>query len=217
MLKALLIDHDGTLVDSEPCQFQIWQQILTEYNVDYQFEDFIPRIGIPGEVTAGYLVEHYQLPVTAEELALIKENETRQFLLNQSFPLMPGIAELINWAKSKQLKIAIVSGAERETVLRSLVLHEIDHIIDLVVAGGDVENSKPAPDAYLAALSNLGINAGHAVAIEDSKSGIQSAKAAGLTCLAIQHDFTAPEKLTLADETFSHHLHILRRLAQLAN
>ncbi|MCU4676312.1 HAD family phosphatase [Catenovulum sp. 2E275] len=214
MLAGLLIDHDGTLVDSEPCQFKIWQKILTDFGIDYHFNDFIPRIGIPGNVTAGYLVGHYQLDISSAELAMIKEQATNDFLLNQSFPLMPGIAELLNWAKSKQLKLAIVSGAERASVLRSLALNEIDHMIDLVVAGDDVEHCKPAPDAYLSALEQLSLTPEQVVAIEDSASGIQSAKAAGLTCLAIKHSFTTPDKLTLADQSFSHHLNILRHLAQ---
>lgn len=215
MLNALLIDHDGTLVNSEPCQHQIWQQILAEYGVEYPFEAFIPRIGIPGEVTAEYLIKHYNLPVEPSELALIKEQSTTDFLLNNAFPLMPGMAELLNWAVAQNFKIAVVSGAERSSVVRSLTLHEIDHVVDLVVAGGDVKNSKPAPDAYLSALQQLNITPEQTLAIEDSASGIQSAKAAGLTCLAIKHDFTPVEKLKQADQVFEHHLHILRHLAKL--
>lgn len=216
MLTALLIDHDGTLVNSEPCQHQIWQGILAEYGVDYPFDAFIPRIGIPGDVTAEYLIKHYNLPVSATELALVKEQCTTDFLLNQPFPLMPGMIELLNWAVANHLKIAIVSGAERSSVLRSLALHEIEHVIDLVVAGDDVKNSKPAPDAYLSALEQLKLNPAQTIAIEDSESGIQSAKSAGLACWAIKHDFTQTEKLKQADQVFEHHLHILRQLAKLS-
>ncbi|WAJ70854.1 HAD family hydrolase [Catenovulum adriaticum] len=215
MLTALLIDHDGTLVNSEPCQHQIWQAILAEYGVDFSFEAFIPRIGIPGDVTAEYLIKQYKLPVSATELALVKEQRTNDFLLNQPFPLMPGMVELLNWAVKQKLKIAIVSGAERSSVLRSLALHEIDDVVDLVVAGNDVKNSKPAPDAYLSAVEQLKLNPEQAIAIEDSESGIQSAKSAGLTCWAIKHDFTQVEKLKQANQVFEHHLHILRQLAKL--
>lgn len=214
-IKALLLDHDGTLVNSEPCQFQIWQGILQSYGVDYQFSDFIPRIGIPGEITSAYLVKKYRLPISPAALAKVKEEQTDIFLQTNAFPLMPGIQTIINWAKENKIKLAVVSGAERASVVRSLQHHNLLNQLEVVVAGGDVEVSKPAPDCYLKALSELGINAEQAVAIEDSASGIQSAKAANLKCFAIQHDFTPAEKLSKADKYFSSHHLILDALKQL--
>lgn len=211
-LKALLIDHDGTLVNSEPCQHLIWQSILKKFDVNFTFDDFIPRIGIPGEITAGFLVKRYNLPITAESLAEIKRHETTLFLQRDKFPLMKGMVDIINWAKANKLKLAIVSGAEKESVLNSLQQHKLISQIDLVVAGGDVINNKPAPDCYLKALELLGLPAESAIALEDSSSGIEAAKSAQLTCFAIQHSFTPTTKLLGAHQIFDSHEAILKTL-----
>lgn len=211
-LCAVLIDHDGTLVNSEPAQFEIWQNILAEYQIDYTFEDFIPRIGIPGNVTAEYLVELYNLPITANKLALVKEQQTDLYLKNKAFPLMPGILDIIHWAKEQGIKLAVVSGAERSSVLRSLQHHNLSELIDCVIAGGDTEKNKPDPLPYLTALQRLGLIAEQAVALEDSAGGIQSAVGAGLCCLAIKHTFTSVDKLQQSSEIFESHADILARL-----
>ncbi|WP_440905227.1 HAD family hydrolase [Catenovulum sp. SX2] len=211
-LCALLIDHDGTLVNSEPAQFEIWQNILAEYQIDYTFEDFIPRIGIPGNITAEYLVELYKLPIAADKLAIVKEQQTDLYLQNKAFPLMQGILEIIHWAKAQGLKLAVVSGAERASVLRSLQHHNLSELIDCVVAGGDTEKNKPDPMPYLTALQRLNLTAEQAVALEDSAGGIQSAVGAGLCCLAIKHTFTSVTKLQQATEIFESHADILARL-----
>ncbi|EWH12157.1 HAD-superfamily hydrolase [Catenovulum agarivorans DS-2] len=208
-IEALLLDHDGTLVNSEPAQFEIWQEILAEYQVEYTFEDFIPRIGIPGNLTAEHLVERYQLPVAAAELAQIKEQQTDSYLQQKAFPLMPGISDIIDWAKVQQIKLAVVSGAERPSVMRSLQHHSLLSKVDCIVAGGDTSKNKPDPMPYLAALEHLQVSARCAVALEDSAGGIESATGANVTCVAIQHSFTPIAKLTKANKIFASHSDIL--------
>ncbi|MER2492056.1 HAD family hydrolase [Catenovulum sediminis] len=213
-LQALLIDHDGTLVDSEPAQHQIWQRILRDFGIEFSFDEFIPRIGIPGEMTAAYLVDKYALGISPSELAVVKEKETQAYLEQQAFPLMPGILAILQWAKSADvnLRVAIVSGAERASVLRTIKQHALDEFVDLVVAGGDTERSKPHPEPYLKAINQLKVAVQNCCAIEDSCGGIQSAKGAGLRCLAIQHVFTDVQTLKRADRLFSSHQEILAAL-----
>ena len=125
--------------------------------------------------------------------------------------------ELLRELHSVQLKVAIVSGSERDSVLNTVQRNGLASILDAVVTANDVAVNKPAPDGYLHALNRLGVVADEAIAIEDSASGIASAKAAGLTCLAIHHDYISFSSLASADRVFNTHAQVREHLFNLIN
>lgn len=215
MLKAVLFDHDGTLVDSEACHCEIWNRVLTPYGIALSFDEFASDcIGVPVDKTAQLLIDRYNLPVSAVDLAATKNSASDQFQLDEGFPALPGAMELLNELWQRGLKIAIVSGAGRVSVMNTVARFELAPKLGAVVTAADVSSNKPAPDGYLQALDLLGVAASDAVAIEDSASGVASAKAAGLKCLAIHHSFINRDSLLAADDIFSEHSAIREVLSQ---
>lgn len=204
MFSAIFIDHDGTLVDSETAQAKIWQDILSQFKVSFNFSEFVPHIGVPGVKTAAFFVEQYQLPVSAAKLVELKNQHTHKYIKEVGFSLTPGVAELLFKFKrvNPAARIALVSGADRQDILASLK-HHPELPLDWVVAGGDCARNKPHPDPYLSALAHFKLSAADCLVIEDSQSGIQSAKDAGLTTYAISHPHTEDAALQRADRVYS--------------
>ena len=197
-LKAILFDHDGTLINSEAVHFALWQQVLRPFQVELTEQYYNDVMaGIPVPQNAIDAVRDFKLPISAEELAESKQLLTKEHLMKGPFPLMPGADDTLKRCKDKGLRIAIVTGGSRLSVMRTMECYGYEDIIECVVAVEDVERSKPAPDCYLKALNEMGLSASEAMAVEDTEHGLKAAVAAGLRCVAIPtaqsetHDFSA--------------------------
>lgn len=195
-LKAILFDHDGTLVDSEPVHFQMWASILSGYGVsltEQQYRDHYA--GVPTRTNAVDAVERFQINELPERLAEAKNAATREFLRRSAFPMMPGAHATIRQLRHAGLKLAVVTGANSESVRATIRANNLSDTFSTVVSGDDVRLSKPAPDCYLLALERLGIPSADCLAIEDTEHGLHAARAAGIGCIAIptpmseHHDF----------------------------
>jgi len=202
-IKAILFDHDGTLVDSETIHFEIWQELLKKYNVMLPEANYKAyHSGTPTPRNAELLVEQFNLSVTPIDLAKDKNKSTKIFLETSKFPLMPFVKDTIKYFHGLDLKLGVVTGAGRYGVDSTLKGHRLEKYFDVVSTSENVVNSKPDPDVYLFALKQLGISAEEAIAIEDTENGIKSAKASGLICCAVKNEYSASHDLSKADEIF---------------
>ena len=196
-LRAVLFDHDGTLVDSEPVHHRIWNQVLDPYRVAIP-EDLYQRhyAGIPAAANAEDLVRRYGLDVAPAALTEAKNAATRAFLARAAFPLMPGVPEALEELVRLGLRLAVVTGANGHGVRATLAAHGLAHRFCLTVSAEDVARSKPAPDCYLLAARRLGLEPGQCLALEDTQHGLEAAHGAGVPCLALptpmsrHHDFS---------------------------
>jgi HAD superfamily hydrolase (TIGR01509 family) len=203
-LKAILYDHDGTLVDSEYCHFEMWAAILEPYGISLSKEEYIQHYaGIPTLANAVTMVGKYSLAINASTLIGAKDHATRAFLAQQAFPLSPGARESVNSFKDTQCKLAIVTGAGLDGVTKTIAANGFEDVFQTVVSGDDVDHSKPAPDCYRLALNRLSLQASDCLAIEDSENGVRAAIAASVPCIAISTAMSKHDKLSNAMHTFS--------------
>lgn len=199
-LKAVIFDHDGTLVDSEKMHYRIWHEVLSGLGVDFPEADYAKDYsGFPTRHNARTLVDAYRLDIEPEALFLLKEERVNSMLARESFSLMPGVKEAVNACRQMNLSLAIASGARRDEVANTLKIHGFSGMFDAVACSEDVARAKPAPDVYLLALNNLGLTAEQCVAVEDSYSGLRSAKAAGLRCIVVPNVYSASHDFSDAD------------------
>ncbi|WP_346836799.1 HAD family phosphatase [Microbulbifer sp. SAOS-129_SWC] len=196
-IKAILFDHDGTLVDSEPAHFSIWQKVLAPYGVD--LSEAIYReycAGLPAPDNARDLISRYAIEAQPEQLVRDKIAATRRFLESAAFPLMPGALEVVQHCHSLGLRLAIVTGSGRAVVEATARSHGWQPLFETLISADDVARNKPHPDGYQLALQRLGLEPGHCIAIEDTEHGLAAADAAGVPCLAVpnemsrEHDFS---------------------------
>lgn len=201
--KALLFDLDGTLVDSEPFHFGTWNALLAESNVQLEYTDFLKNYaGIPIPGNAARLKELYQIETPIETLISRKEQMTVEGLQTSVIGLMPHVQETLDFFRSKNIKMALVTASTRNDVNGMFRNNRLDKYFDLMITRTDVTKSKPDPECYNMAVEKLGLEKSECLVFEDTLNGLRAAKAAELTCFAIQHNIEDHVKLSAADKIF---------------
>ena len=202
-IKAVLFDHDGTLVDSEHSHYEMWVSILKSHGIVLSVEEYMMHCaGIPTPANAVAIVDRYSLAISPSDLIEAKSLATESFLSKQAFPLTSGARESIGLFRQQGIKLAVVTGASREGVDATILSNGFRDIFQVVVSGDDVAKSKPSPDCYLLATQRLGLNASECMAIEDSENGVTSAVSANVPCVAISTPMSRHHDLSKAIRTF---------------
>jgi HAD superfamily hydrolase (TIGR01509 family) len=193
---ALLLDHDGTLVDSESAHHLLWNAVLAPYGASITALEYErDYAGLPALDNGAQAVARFGLQATAQDLAQAKFAATRAYLQDQAFPLMPGVPEALAHWRSR-FRLGVVTGARTFAVQNTLQKHGLAQGFECVVSADDVERTKPDPACYRLALQRMGLQPEQAFAIEDTAHGVEAASGAGLRCIAIptplsaQHDFS---------------------------
>jgi HAD superfamily hydrolase (TIGR01509 family) len=199
VIKALLFDFDGTLVDTESVDLRTWQEVFEAHGVSVPVDRFALRIGTltgPDELDELDAL----LDVPSERDAVRAARQRRELELLEVEPLRPGVPEYLERAGELGLRVAIVSSASRTWIDQNLRrLGVLNGWATVVCADGDTERCKPSPALYLEALETLGVAADEALAFEDSPNGITAARAAGIFCVAFPNDVTSALDLSHAD------------------
>jgi HAD superfamily hydrolase (TIGR01509 family) len=191
------------MIDSEPLHQRAFEWLLARHGVNHQFtvEEYGRYfVGIPVKANAEWLVAHFDLTGAPEDLIAEREQIYEELLSDPAnLTPMPGLFGLLDDLTARGLPLGVASGSPRhqvDTILRGL---GIAARFRAVVAGDDVPRTKPAPDVYLRATEELGVAPTRCIAIEDSATGIASAKAAGLRAIAVPNRYTAHQDLSRAD------------------
>jgi HAD superfamily hydrolase (TIGR01509 family) len=199
VIRALLFDFDGLLVDSETPAYAAWQEAYREHGRELALESWAQAIGtIDGFDPVADLEE--SLGRTLDRTAVEAAVRTRELAAAQAQPLRPGVVEYLARARELDLHVAIVSSASHRWITEHLErLETADGWACIVAANHDVNRAKPLPVLYLEALETLGVGAAEAIAFEDSPNGVSAAKAAGIFCVAVPNSVTAQLDLSHAD------------------
>jgi HAD superfamily hydrolase (TIGR01509 family) len=180
---GLLLDMDGTLVDTEPVWFAAEQAAVARFGGHLPDEARDELLGTDEQTLMALLIERYGADTDVDTLiaALGEEIGDR---LDQA-PALPGAAELVEAALAADLACAIVSNSPAIVVEATLAPHSWARELRVRVTADDVARPKPAPDLYLLGLERLGLHGPDVVALEDSPLGATAAVAAGVRCIAV--------------------------------
>jgi beta-phosphoglucomutase len=204
MLHAIVFDFDGVLADSEPLHFEVYRRVMADVGItlstDLYYERYLGYDDVGG--FRAMLEDHGRAADEGAVGTLVKNKANMfQLLVDGQNVLFDGVADRVR-AFAAEVPLAIASGAlphEIELILKGAGLRDAFHV---VVGAGDTPRSKPAPDPYsraVALLQERGLVPREAdavsrcVAIEDSKWGLLSAKAAGLATVAVTTSYPAGE------------------------
>lgn len=197
--KAVLFDHDGTLVDSEAVHHALWNQVLQPYGVEIPLDVYMQHYsGVPALANGEDVRKRYGLAPSAEALAEAKNTAAEHYLQTHAFPLMPEVRECLARLNAAGLRKGVVTGARMFAIAATLRSHAMAPEFEVVVSADEVVHSKPAPDCYLLALQQMGLQAHEAVAFEDTEHGVAAAVAAGVACVVIPTPMSASQNFRAA-------------------
>lgn len=185
--KALLIDLDGTLIDTLPALYQVYEKFMAKYGKKASKEEFKSLVGPSIDEIVKTLKAKHNLKESVDELS----NYYVSILMLQGFDgtaLFPHAKETLDQLKDKGVKLALVTSGTKTLVKQCLEPLKLNSYFDLIVTADDVHKAKPDPELYKTALKKLAIAASEAIALEDSAAGIKSAEDAGLDVIAITHE-----------------------------
>ena len=198
MIRAIVFDFDGLILDTEEPIYRSWLEVYQAHGEELPFERWIQ---IVGSTTTGFhpqrhLEERLGRPLAQEELDRRIGRRTEMIL---ALDVLPGVRQRIAEARELGLKLGVASSSTEDWVRGHLERLGILDRFDCIRCRDDVEHPKPEPDLFLAAAACLGVPASEAIAIEDSPNGIAAARRAGMRCVAIPNSITARLDLSGAD------------------
>jgi HAD superfamily hydrolase (TIGR01509 family) len=198
MIKALIFDFDGLILDTEVPEYQSWAELYQAYGGALPVEKWAECIGsADGFNPYEYLEQLLGWPVDRAAVRTQRRARFAELMADQT--ILPGVQDYITTAKQLGLKLGVASSSPREWVVGHLSNFGLATHFDAIRCGDEVRATKPDPALYLAVLQALEIQAHEAIALEDSPNGILAAKRAGLFCVAIPNALTRQLSLSRAD------------------
>lgn len=188
MIKAVVFDFDGLIIDTETPWYQVYAEIYREHGVSISIEEWATYVGTLFDPLT-HLESCLQQPINRPELT--KRSEERHFAIMEEIALRPGVQEYLETAKGLQLKIGLATSSSYSWVERFLRKYDLLPYFDCIRTADDVKKVKPDPELYDQAIACLGISADEAVAFEDSVHGLRAAKGAGLSCVIVPNPTTS--------------------------
>ncbi|MEU6197047.1 HAD family phosphatase [Streptomyces sp. NPDC047061] len=182
-LQAVLLDMDGTLVDTEGFWWDVEVEIFAR--LGHTLDDSWRHVVVGGPMTrsAGFLIEATGAAITLAELSVLL-NDGFEERIGSALPLMPGAQRLLAELYEQQIPTALVSASHRRIIDRVLISLGPQHF-SLSVAGDEVSRTKPYPDPYLLAAAGLGVDPARCAVVEDTATGVAAAEAAGCQVVAV--------------------------------
>ena len=189
MIKTLIFDMDGVLIDSEEAITLAAQEALSCWGINAKFEDFKQFTGMGENKFLGGVAALY-----GAEYTLDMKDKTYEIYVSTAkdrVKVYPWSKEILNGLKERGIKIALASAADYTKVECNLQCIGVNpDIFSAIVTGSDVKHKKPHPDIFLTAAKIAGFNPDETLVVEDALSGTKAAKAAGMHCLALTTSFT---------------------------
>ncbi|RYG49111.1 HAD family hydrolase [bacterium] len=204
MLRALIFDFDGLILDTETPEVHAWQEMYAAYGQELDFAWVAYQIGRGAEQIVERPVDKLaNLVPSLDKEAVEGDYRARRMSAILAEPIRPGVERLLAEAKAAGIRLCVASSSRHEWVDTHLSRLGLFDFFEFTCCADDVERAKPFPDLYLLALEKLGLDASEAMALEDSPNGSQAALDAGLMVVAVPNEVTRYLDLSHATAQFA--------------
>lgn len=200
MIKVLIFDFDGLIMDTESPEVEAWQTIYAEYGQQFPLQTWIRDV--VGSTESNFDPAAHLATVTGRtfDLPVLRARAYSHRLAKQgTLSALPSVSDYVGDAKRLGLGLAVASGSKHDWVDGFLRQHGLFDAFDAIICREGVRRIKPDPDLFLAALQALKVRAEEALAFEDSPNGIPAARRAGMRVVAVTNPITEHGKMGEVD------------------
>lgn len=190
--ELIIFDMDGLMFDTEIVGMQVMMQVLQEYGYQLTKEMYLSLIGTSGQVAKERLLSYFGEDYPLSSIQQTTRDRLIQTIDQEGLRIKPGLTELIQAARQKNIKICIASSSHQSRVSHYLQLANMEQTFDFVISGDMVKRTKPDPEIFLTALAMADVGKNQALVLEDSKNGILASHAAGIPVICVP-DLQQPE------------------------
>lgn len=190
MIRALVFDFDGLILDTETPELIAWQETFSEHGTELTLETWIDCVGRPPGTFDPCVHLETVIGRQIDREAVRQATRARAHELIANETLRPGVTDWLDEADRLGLKLAVASSSSRSWVTRHLERFGIGRRFQAFVCYEDVERHKPDPEPYRRVTELLDVSPSQAVAVEDSANGLRAARAAGLWSVAVPNHVT---------------------------
>ncbi|MDP5081601.1 MAG: HAD family phosphatase [Winogradskyella sp.] len=204
MLKAVLFDMDGVIVDTEPLHRKAYHQMFEEVNIKVDAHLYESFTGQSTLNICNRLVDHFSLKETPEVLVNLKRKHYKYlFEHDDELALIDGVLDLIKDYYLNNVKLVVASSASMEGINQIFTRFDLNQYFATKFSGADLKQSKPHPEIFIKAATSTGFNRSECMVIEDSTNGIQAAHAAGIFCVGFKSHHSSGQDYDLANIVIS--------------
>ncbi|AIS52963.1 phosphorylated carbohydrates phosphatase [Thermoanaerobacter kivui] len=200
MIKAVIFDMDGVIIDSEPLHIKLEGELFKKLGVEVSEEEHLSFVGSSSYYMWSKIKEKFNLPYSVEELVEMDRKRYLEYVLNTG-EIIPvkGIKEAVEILFANEYKLAVASSSPIDVIQLVVKKLRIDKYFEVLISGDYVKNSKPEPDIFLYTADKLGVKPHECVVIEDSHNGVQGAKKAGMKVIGFKNPNSGNQDLSAAD------------------
>ncbi len=200
MIKAIIFDMDGLMIDSERVTFECYQEILKGMNLTMDEEFYKTLLGKPLKGIYQRFYDVYGNDFPIEDVIKDVHALMAKRFETEGVPIKTGLKSLLEYLKENNYKTIVATSSNRDRVDTILSQAQITDYFDDSICGDEVTKGKPNPEVFLKSCQKLGVNVDEAIVLEDSEAGIQASYDAGIKVICIP-DMKYPEK-QYEEETF---------------
>jgi len=199
MVKAIIFDMDGLMIDSEPFHLKAYNSVLKKWGNYLNEEENLKYVGISDKDVCKDLVLTFNIPISESDLEKQKNIEYKKLLQNKVVP-QPGLIELIYKLHKNNFYLAIASGSHIDEIRTVVSKLKIRQYFTELISSDMVLKGKPNPDIFLYTAKKLDVTVQECLVLEDAPNGVWAAKKADMHCYAIPSRETKNENFDMADK-----------------
>lgn len=200
MLKAVLFDMDGVIVDTEPLHRKAYRQMFDDVNINVDEDLYASFTGQSTINICKRLVDHFNLNETPEELVSLKRKHYKIFFENDDLGLIDGVLDRIQDYHSNDVKLVVASSASMQGIKQIFERFDLNQYFSAKFSGADLKKSKPHPEIFIKAAESTGFSKSECLVIEDSTNGIKAAHSAGIYCVGFKSPHSSHPDYSLANK-----------------
>ena len=193
MIKAIIFDMDGLMIDSERVTFECYQERLKDMNLTMDEEFYKTLLGKPIKGIYQRFYDVYGNDFPIDNVIQDVHQLMAERFETEGVPVKKGLVELLHYLKDNNYKTIVATSSNRDRVDKILAQAKITEFFDDSICGDEVTKGKPNPEVFLKSCQKLGVNVDEAIVLEDSEAGIQASYDANIKVICIP-DTKYPEK-----------------------